>query len=158
MPAWSAPRLAPPESTNAVMGWALVAKTAAAAATAGRLGGHLVAGGRHRVPAGAEGVHALAAGVTGALVAGEGVERVAVVGHLRLAVGAGGAAQLRGAGPGAGHRLAAYPERRPRARACSGARALGARVLLEQVERVALRVVEDLAEAAVLDTDSGRLS
>src|SRR3954465_7200395 len=131
MPAWSAPRLAPPESTNAVMGWALVAKTAAAAAatTAGRLGGHLVAGGRHRVPAGAEGVHALAAGVTGALVAGEGVERVAVVGDLGLAVGARGRSHHRGARPAAHRRLAARAQRRPGTGACSGAGALGAGVL-----------------------------
>src|SRR5687767_9310898 len=51
--------------------------------------GDLVAGGGHDVPGGAERVQALAVCVAGLLVAREQVERVAVVGHLRLAVGAG---------------------------------------------------------------------
>src|SRR4051794_28251797 len=75
----------------------LVAAAATAAAGARRRAGHLGAGGGNRVPTGAERVHALAVGVTGVLVACEGVERVAVVGHLRLAIGAGRGAEHRGA-------------------------------------------------------------
>src|SRR3954470_2104100 len=156
MPAWSAPRLAPPESTNAVVGSALVANAPTPTARARRLGGDLVAGGGDHVPAGAESVHALAARVAGVLVARERVERVAVVGHLGLAVGARGGAHHRGVRPGGDGRLAACAQGRPGAGACAGAGALGARVLLEQVEGVALRVSEDLAEAAVLHPEGCR--
>src|SRR4051794_11624474 len=147
MPAWSAPRLAPPESTKAVCGgrgpptrWPRIARAlVATAATAARararcLARDLVAGRRQRIPEASEGVHALAAGVTGALVAGECVDRVAVVGDLRLAVGARRGSQHRGARAAAGRRLAAGAQRRPGSGACSGAGALGARVLLEEVE------------------------
>src|SRR5512132_2776737 len=58
--------------------------------------GHLLTCRRHRVPEAAEGVHALAARVARACVAGERVERVAVVGHLRLAVRALGGRDHRG--------------------------------------------------------------
>src|SRR3954452_13343521 len=159
MPAWTAPRLAPPESTNAVVGSALVAKTAPTPATgARRLGGDLIAGGGEHVPAGAEGVHALAVGVAGALVAREAVERVAVVGHLGLAVRARAGAHQRGGRPAAAGGLAAGAQGGSGARAGAGARALGPRVLLEQVEGVALRVGEDLAKAAALQPEGCRAS
>src|SRR4051794_12138502 len=156
MPAWTAPRLAPPESTNAVVGSALVANAPTPAAGARRLGGDLVAGAREHIPTGAEGVHALAVGVAGALVAREGVERVAVVGHLGLAVGARAGAHERDARPAADRGLAARAQGRPGARAGAGARALGPRVLFEQVEGVALRVGEDLAQAAALEPEGCR--
>src|SRR4051794_23284175 len=119
----------------------LVAATATATARARRRAGHLVAGGGDRVPAGAERVHALAARVAGALVAGEGVDRVAVVGHLRLAVGARCRSHDRGGRAAADRRLAARPRRGAGIGACCGAGALCYGELREPVKGGALLVI-----------------
>src|SRR3954452_4593654 len=128
----------------------------AAASRAGRLTAGLVARGGQREPAGAERRHALAVRVAGRVVACEAVERVAVVGDLRGSVGALGGSDHRGARAAADRGLAARPQRRP----CGGARpGAGARrpgVLLEQVERAALRVDEDVAQAGVGNPDRRR--
>src|SRR5512132_3144527 len=140
----------------------LVAAAAAAAAGARArgccAGGDRVAGRGHDVPRGAESVDALAVGVAGVLVLLEQVERVAVVGHLRLAVGARRRTDLRGGQPAADRRLAARPDRRPSDCAGAGARALGPGVLLEEVHGAALRIDQDLAEARARLPDRYRLS
>src|SRR5512133_148014 len=139
----------------------LVAAAAAAAGACARgccAGGDRVAGRGHDVPRAAESVDALAVGVAGVLVLLEQVERVAVVGHLRLAVGARRRTDLRGGQPAADRRLAARPDRRPSDCAGAGARALGPGVLLEEVDGAALRIDQDLAEARARLADRCRLS
>src|SRR3954468_10608148 len=106
----------------------------AAAARARRCRGDLVSGRREHVPRCAESVDGLAVGVAALAVALVAVERVAVVGHLRLAVGPRGRAEQRGLRAAAGRRLAARPQRGPCRGAPAGARALRARVLREQVQ------------------------
>src|SRR3954452_93710 len=130
----------------------------AAASRAGRLTGRLVARGGQREPAGAERRHALAVRVAGRVVAVEAIERVAVVGDLRLSVGALGGCDHRGARAAADRGLAARPQRRPCGGAGPGAGARRPGVLLEQVERAAPRVDEDVAQAGVGDPDRRRLS
>ena len=83
---------------------------------------------------------------------------MAVVGDLRLAVRAGAGRDDRSIRPAADRRLAGRPQGRPLDGAGAGARALRARVPLEQVERAALRVDEDLADVFVRDADRRRLS
>jgi ABC-type phosphate transport system ATPase subunit len=117
------------------------------------LSGDRVAGGRERQPCGAEGVAALAVGVAGLGVAGEQVEGVPVVGDLRAAVGAGDGGNAGGAHSGADRRLPRAAQRRPVGCAGVEARALRAGVFLEQVQRAALRVDEDVPEAAGCDVD-----
>src|SRR3954447_348752 len=112
----------------------------AAASRAGRLTAGLVARGGQREPAGAERRHALAVRVAGRVVAVEAIERVAVVGDLRGSVGALGGCDHRGARSAADGGLAARPQRRPCGCAGPGAGTRRPDVLLEQVERAALRV------------------
>src|SRR5262249_4223452 len=91
----------------------------------------------------------------GLLVLDEVVERVALVGHLHLAVLALGRAQQRGLGGAGGLRLAAREQRRPGRRARVVTRALGRLVLLEQVQRAAVGADEESAELAVPCVDGG---
>src|SRR4051812_8130233 len=115
----------------------------------------LAPGGREHVPLGAEVLEALAGGVAGLLVAGVEVERVAVVGHLAFAAGGGDRGELAPERPARGGGRAGG-QRRPRAQAGARAVALGGRVGLEEVERAAVAVDEDLAQRGVPDGD-GRL-
>src|SRR4051794_1559408 len=112
---------------------------AIAGARARRCRGDVVPGRRQHIPGSAEPGAALAGGVTALAVALIAVERVAVVGDLRLSVGPRGRAEQRRLRAAAGRRLAACAQRGPCLGASAGARALGARVLLEQVEGAALR-------------------
>src|SRR5262249_24495432 len=102
-----------------------------------------LARGVHRVPARAERAHALAAGVAGLGVARVVVERVAVVGDLRGAVGALGDAEQGLADAADALGIAAREQRRPVVGARARAAALARRVLLEQVQRLALGVDEE---------------
>src|SRR5581483_5722225 len=79
-----------------------------------------------------------------ARVGGVVVERVAVIGHLRLAVVALDRAECGGIEPAGPLRLGARLERRPHGRACSGAVALALLVLLEEIERVSLSVDDEV--------------
>src|SRR4051812_14647657 len=94
---------------------------AIAGARARRCRGDLGAGRRQYVPGCAEPVAALAGGLAGLAVALEAVERVAVVGDLRLPVGARDRAEQRGLRAAAGRRLAARAQRGPRRGASAGA-------------------------------------
>src|SRR6185295_9948638 len=127
----------------------------AAGARLRRLAGDLGSGRRHGEPPAAECVDPLTVDLTGLLVALIAIERVAVVRDLRLAVGSLDGSEHLGIGSGSVSRLSAHPKGRPRSRAGTGAGALVLRVLLEQVERAALRVDEDLAETGVGDPDRG---
>src|SRR3954469_14574725 len=111
---------------------------AIAATRARRCRGDRVPGRRQHVPGSAEPGVALAGGVAAVAVALEAVERVAVVGDLRLAVRARGRAEQGGLRAAARRRLVARAQRRPCGGASPRARALGAGVLLEEVQRAAL--------------------
>src|SRR3954470_23792754 len=111
---------------------------AIAGARARRCRGDVVPGRRQHIPGSAEPGAALAGGVAGLAVALEAVERVAVVGDLRLSVGARDRAEQRGLRAAAGRRLAACAQRGPCLGASAGARALRARVLRDRVERAGL--------------------
>src|SRR3954453_24073921 len=95
----------------------------------------LAAGAVQHEPLGAERFEALAVGLTRASVLHEPVERMPVVGNLLDTAEPRGCAQLRRRDAGAGVRLAGRSQRWPRLGAHSGAFALGALVLLEQVKR-----------------------
>src|SRR3954471_5989947 len=101
---------------------------AIAAARARRCRGDVVPGRRQHVPGSAEPGAALAGGVAGLAVALIAVERVAVVGDLRLSVGARDRAEQRGLRAAAGRRPAARAQRGPCLGASAGARALRAGV------------------------------
>src|SRR6187551_2329091 len=112
----------------------------------------LARGGEH-VPLAPIEVEALALDLAALRVLEEAVERVALVGHLRLAVTAVQHAEQRGAGARPGLRLAADEDGGPRlgARAVAGALALVIR--LEEVERAPPGVDHDLAERRGRDSD-----
>src|SRR5207244_1999354 len=98
---------------------------------------------------GAEGLDLLAGGRAGARVAAEGVERMLVVRDLEAPVRAPRRPEQGGLHSRAGVRLAARQQRGPVRGALPGASALAVLVLHEQVERPALRVYDDRAEAGV---------
>src|SRR5215218_9856159 len=136
---------ASPASARAPAGQRTLVRIAATRARG--LARHLVARGREDVPCRAERVDVLASGVARLLVSLEEVEGLAVVGHLRLPVGALRRADDRRGHAGAGARLATRRDGRPLRGARTEAGALGAGVLLEQVDGATLRVDEDPAEA-----------
>src|SRR5829696_7047883 len=142
---WTA---ASPASASAPAGQRTSVRIAATRARG--LARHLVARGREDVPLRAECVDVLASGVARLLVSLEEVEGVAVVGHLRLALGALRRAEHRRGHAGAGARLATRRDGRPLRGARTEAGALRAGVLLEQVDGATLRVDEHPAEAADL--------
>src|SRR3954465_2130590 len=111
---------------------------ATGAARARRCLGDRGPAGRQHIPGSTELGAALTGGVAGLAVALIAVKRVAVVGDLRLPVRARDRADQRGLRPAADRRLAARAQRGPCRGARAGARALAARVLLEQVEGLAL--------------------
>src|SRR5215208_4531660 len=139
---------ASPASASAPAGQRTLVRVAATRARG--LARRLVAGGREDVPLRAERIDVLASGVARLLVSLEEVKGMVVVGHLRLAVGALRRAEHRRGHAGAGARLATRRDGRPLRGARTEARALGAGVLLEQVDGATLRVDEDRAEAADL--------
>src|SRR5262245_3299659 len=108
-----------------------------------------VPGARQREPPASEHVESLAVRVAGLAVARVQVERVSVVGDLPLAVGTLSRSDLRYREVGAHHGVAGVPQRWPGRRAGAGALTCRSDVLLEQVQRAAMRVDEDLAEVAL---------
>src|SRR6185436_4681935 len=131
---------------------------ATAAARGRRSAGHLISGWAERVPGGAKRSHALAVCVAGLLVAGVQVERVAVVGDLWCSVGTFGGRGHRGVRAVADGRHAVRPDGGPVDGAPTATGALAAVVLLEQVDRPALRIDEHVAQAGFRDLDRRRLS
>src|SRR3954451_1469464 len=120
-------------------------------ALATRLGcgtGDDVSGAGDGEPRGAEVRQALPVRITGLRVARIAVERVAVVDHLRRAVGPRRRRELGGAEPRPRHGPALRADGRPRGGAGGGAGALAAGTLAEQVHGAPARVDEHLAEAA----------
>src|SRR6266540_1820833 len=107
---------------------------------------HLVAGRRQHVPLGTERLHALAVGVASLAVGRVVVQRVAVVGDLGRAAGPGRGPEQGGGRATAGLRRPGRGVRRPGAGAGAVARGRRALVLLEQVQRAAAAIDEDLAE------------
>src|SRR4051812_32143549 len=117
----------------------------------------LPAGRRHRVPLSAEGVEPLAVGLALLRVLDERVERVTVVGDLHASVGTLGGPQPGRPRSGRRAGLGGGDQRRPRGRARARAGALAVLVLLEEVERVSVRVDEDPPERRLRHRDDGRL-
>src|SRR4051812_39559863 len=117
-------------------------------------GDYVACRGQH-VPGAAERTHTLSTGVADLPVAHEEVQRVAVIGHLPVVVGAVGGGHHRGLHSLADCRLAADSQRRPVAGAGAEAGALGALVLLEDVERAALGVDQDLPRPAGRNANGG---
>src|SRR5207245_133889 len=95
----------------------------------------------------------LAVGVARAAVALEEVERVAVVGHLLRTAGPAGRRDQRSVRAAADRRLPGRLERRPVDGAGAAALAHRSGVPGEEVDRAALRVDEDVAEALVGNPD-----
>src|SRR3954447_21258108 len=144
--AYAAAATASPRSTvSDRRGRASVARTAPRP-----LPGDRVPGGRQGKPPASEHVQTLAVGIAGLLVGRVEVERVAIVGDLRLAVRTRGCSDLGSRHGGSYHGLASDAERRPSRGAGAGALTCCSYVLLEQVQRAALRVDEDLAEVALV--------
>src|SRR6185436_17461971 len=106
----------------------------------------LLARRRYHVPLRSEIVGALARRLTGGRVSGISIKRMVRIGDLHRAVRASGRAEKRRLDTCGRGRLPGRQKRRPVLGALPVARALPALVLLEQVERSALRVDQDLAE------------
>src|SRR4051794_3276947 len=139
--------------TPAAAGLSAVTRGRAAIAACASVVVDLLARRRHGVPLGAEAVDALPLGVSGLLVLHEVVDRVTLVGHLGLAVRAGGRAEQRRLGLAGRLWLAGRQQRRPGRRAVARAPALLGLVLFEQVERAAVRADQERAELAVPGLD-----